>query len=104
MGGYEVERFLNPPQELIGYLCGICQMILRKPCQCKHCISYYCFDCIKNKACPNNCQKGKEDPTLYTINKYMKNKIHNTLKIKCKYEEYGCTKVCFLKDIAAHEK
>lgn len=104
MSGYEVDRFLNPPQELIGYLCGICQKILKKPCQCKHCISYYCQDCIKRKLCPNNCQKGKEDPTLYTINKYMKNKVNNTLKIKCKYDEYGCTKTTLLKDIAAHEK
>lgn len=92
MSGYEVDRFLNPPSELIGYLCGICQKILCKPVQCKHCITYYCHDCIKRKLCPNNCQKGKEDSSLYTINKYMKNKINNALKIKCMYEEYGCQK------------
>ena len=34
----------------------------------------------------------------------MKNKINNSLKIKCKYEDYGCTKNFYLKDINAHEK
>lgn len=104
MVGYEVDRFLNPPQELIGYLCGMCQKVLYKPTQCKHCITYYCLDCIKYKLCPNNCQKGKEDNSLYTINKYMKNKMNNTLRINCKYAEYGCTNSFYLKDLHTHEK
>lgn len=41
---------------------------------------------------------------MYTINKYMKNKMNKALKIKCKYEEYGCNKSFLLKDILAHEK
>ncbi|CAI2366094.1 unnamed protein product [Moneuplotes crassus] len=104
MAGFEVERFLNPPQELMEYLCGICMKILYKPTQCKRCATYYCFDCIKRKLCPNDCQKGKEDSSLYTINKYMKNKINKTLTIKCKYEEYGCNESFLLKDILSHEK
>ena len=104
MAGYDVERFVNPPQELIEYLCGICQKILSKPTQCKHWVTYFWQDWIKRKLCPNNWQKGKTDSTLYTINKYMKNKINNTLKIRWKYQEYGWTTSCLLKEIHDHEK
>lgn len=104
MACYEVDRFLNPAHELVDYTCGMCNKILNKPCQCKHCGTYYNYDCIKYKQCPNGCQKGKQDNSLYQVNKFMKKKMLTTLKVKCKYEKYGCKHSCSLKDIGAHEK
>ena len=114
MNGYSLERFVNSVKELSPFLCRLCLKVLNRPTQCKHCASFFCFDCIKekyamqiltacSKMCPNKCSKGVVEPDLFILNKYMRNKIKSKLLMRCRYAPVGCEALVSPTDIEKHE-
>ena len=102
--GYDIERFVSPVKEDL--ICSICRDVLEDPLQSPSCEHAYCSICIQGwlvhrGTCPED-RLPLHIETLKPLFRYMKNDL-DSLLIKCKYQQIGCTAVCRLEDLPRHE-
>ena len=103
--GYEVERFVNQPDE--EFLCSICLGVFESPVHgpCGH---TFCSKCIENwipvnvNTCPLD-KKTLHKKDLVTVSIPFRNLL-NRLMIKCDFESVGCTTVSMIGCLADHIK
>jgi hypothetical protein len=105
----QLEDIVNPQEILLlrSIECPIDNMIPLDSLAvvCKKCETVYCKDCIDvwkrtNNICPMRCQPMELIPVEKTI---LASQLE-LIKIKCKYEQYGCIEKILIKDQKSHEK
>lgn len=103
--GYEVERFVNQPDE--EFICSICLGVFENPVHgpCGH---TFCTKCIEIwipanvNTCPLD-KKTLQRKDLISVSIPFRNLL-NRLMIKCDFESVGCTTVSMIGSLADHIK
>ena len=106
MSGFEKSRVVGMSDEdLEEFLCDICQQIFNNPVVTQCCLQMYCKSCIEEwlshqNTCPHD-RKLMTTSHITPAPRFALNLL-NKLKIKCEFEERGCSLLTTIGDSYRH--
>ena len=85
-------------------LCGVCNLILKNPVECKVCEKPICTECkaqwfLQN---PNHCPFCRSNSQFDKVNRITRNLLAK-IRFHCIHKSKGCNEICSYQDLFKHQ-